>query len=99
MPRYKVPPEPDYGMSMPASGNKRKKKRQPTVCIPMNPEWLAKMKVGAAIEVELRGKVVGIEKREDETESRNEIRLALDSVDYYSDKEGEVKEVMDDEED
>ena len=96
MPTYQVPPEPDYAEAMPSSGSKRKKKRQPTLFIPVGPELMKEMKMGMAAKVTMKGKVMGMDMHENEKESRHEIRFAVDSVESYSGKEAEVEEVMDD---
>jgi hypothetical protein len=69
MPIYKVKPEQDYPMTAP-SGENRKKKRYPSVTIPVSPEIIAALEVGKPVVVELKGTVRGLESRQSATPTR-----------------------------
>lgn len=90
MPIYKVKPEPDY--SMPTVGEK-KRKRNPSVTIPVSKEIIAALEVGKPVVVELKGTVRGLESREsvdsDPYANRNEIRVELSVVEAYPSEEVE----------
>ena len=94
MPKYKVPAEPDYGAPAEVGTNRRKKKRQPTVYIHVDPKWLAKMKVGQKASFQISGEIVGIHMDDDEHSKRSEIRLALSEVEHYG--KNRYEEVFDD---
>jgi hypothetical protein len=53
MPKYTVKPEADYPTAMPSS--EKKKKRYPTVTIPVSKEIIAALKVDGPVVVELKG--------------------------------------------
>lgn len=95
MPTYKVKPEPDYGCA-PVESSKKKRKRYPTVCIPVSPEIIAALEVEGDVEVVLKGKVRALESRQsadsDPWSNRNELRMELRVV------EAEAGEAADDEE-
>jgi hypothetical protein len=94
MPQYKVKPEPDYSVPMPASAKKRK--RYPSVTIPVSKEIIAALEVGGNVTVELKGKVVGLESRQstdnDPWGNRDELRLELRVVDAYPAEGGDEPE-------
>lgn len=86
MPVYKVKPETDYPMTAPDGAN-RKKKRYPSVTIPVSKEIIAALEVGKPVVVELKGTVRALESREsvdtDPYSNRNEIRVELSVVEAY----------------
>lgn len=86
MPVYKVKPETDYPTAMPAESAK-KKKRYPSVTIPVSKEIIAALEVGKSVVVELKGTVRGLESREsvdnDPYANRNELRVELSVVEAY----------------
>lgn len=92
MPVYKVKPETDYPTAMPSSVD-RKKKRYPSVTIPVSKEIIAALEVGAAVVVELKGTVRGLESREsvdnDPYANRNELRVELSVVEAYPNEDDE----------
>jgi hypothetical protein len=92
MPVYKVKPEKNYPEMVGASSTK-KKKRYPSVAIPVSPEIIAALEVGGQVEVTLKGKVVGLESRQssdsDPYSNRNDLRVELRVVEAYPD-EGET---------
>lgn len=94
MPTYKVKPEPDYSCAVPAE--KSKKKRYPSVTIPVSPEIIAALEVGGQVVVELKGTVRGLESRQstdnDPYSNRNELRLELRVVDAYAGEEADEEE-------
>lgn len=106
MPTYKVKPEPDYG-AMPSPPTK--KKRYPSVTIPVSPEIIAALEVGGDVEVTLKGTVRGLESRQstdnDPYQNRNELRVELRTVEAYPDdgaddeaddeKEPDMKDAID----
>lgn len=83
MPKYNVPAEKSY-RGVPDGETEME---QPRLSIPLKPEWVTKIKLGAKISLELSGKVVATELREGEERSRSEIDLAIDSVEYYPQSE------------
>ena len=91
MPKYKVPAE---KFDMAVSASKRNKGHQPTVYVPMKPEWLTKLKLGQKLSIEIKGKVSGIESHERENHSRHEVQIEVEEVQYYGKKEAEVAEVF-----
>ncbi len=95
MPVYKVKPETDYPMTAP-SPEGRKKKRYPSVTIPVSKEIIAALEVGKPVEVTLKGTVRGLESREsvdnDPYANRNEIRVELNVVEAYPSEEAEDDE-------
>lgn len=86
MPIYKVKPEPDYNTAMPSAPDS-KKKRYPSVTIPVSPEIIAALEVGGPVVVELKGEVRGLESRQstdgDPYSNRNELRVELRTVEAY----------------
>lgn len=92
MPVYKVKPEADYPMAM-SSSDQRKKKRFPSVTIPVSKEIIAALEVGKPVVVELKGTVRGLESREsvdnDPYSNRNELRVELSVVEAYPSEDAE----------
>lgn len=67
----------------------------PTICVPVDKDWLNKLEVGKDITVTLKGKLVEIAMNEPEKEySRNEIRVEVHKVEM--DEGGEYKELVED---
>jgi len=79
MPSYKVPAEESFGATV---EGEKEKDRQPTVFVPMDPAWADPMKIGKAIEVTLRGKLVGfsVRKREGDKRDHSDMDIAVDLV-------------------
>ncbi len=101
MPVYKVKPESDYPAEINTS--ERKKKRYPSVSIPVSKEIIAALEVGKPVTVELQGIVAGLESREssnggDPWANRNEVRVELRVVEAYpgDDAEEDADEGEDD---
>ncbi len=90
MPKYKVPPERNYHGLEPPS----KKKQQPSVTIPMKPEWLGNINVGDGIELTIKGEVTEVRMSERKEYKDSEVTIAASTVEYY--KKGEVDKVFDD---
>lgn len=80
MPVYKVKPEKNYGPVATDSAEPNKK-TYPSVCIPVSPEIIAALEVGAPVTVTLQGIVQGLESRQstgnDPWANRNELRVEL----------------------
>ncbi|HEX5128098.1 MAG TPA: hypothetical protein VFV90_00045, partial [Usitatibacter sp.] len=89
MPKYVVKPEQDYPMTAAESSPKKKAKRYPSVTIPVSKEIIAALEVDGAVEVTLKGKVVGLESRASSDPSpwgnRDEMRVELRVVEAYPD--------------
>jgi len=93
MPEYKVPATKPF-----SSSPDEPKPYQPSVHIPMKPEWLKKTKVGDEMEITLHGKIVGTELSENDDRKTSEVRMEIDSVGYYpTDKNAKV--LMEEDED
>lgn len=109
MPTYKVKPETDYPMNTVGSTPDKKKKRYPTVTLPVSQEILNALELEGDVEVTLKGKVVGLESREstgnDPYNNRKELRVELRTVEAYPDddagddeeeeKEPDMKDAID----
>jgi hypothetical protein len=85
MPKYTVKPEADYPTAMPSS--EKKKKRYPTVTIPVSKEIIAALEVDGPVVVELKGFVQKLQSSEasggDSYDNRTEIRVELRQVEAY----------------
>lgn len=92
-PVYEVKPEADYPMTAPGGMEKRKKKRYPTVTIPVSKEIIAALEIDKPVVVELKGTVRGLETREssdsDPYNNRKELRIELSVVEAYPSEEEE----------
>lgn len=107
MPTYKVKPEQDYPMAMSSESSAKKKKRYPSVTIPVSPEIIKALEVGGEVVVELKGTVRGLESRQstdnDPYSNRNELRVELRVVEAYAgeasdeedEKEPDMKDAID----
>lgn len=85
MPTYKVKPE-TFGVSPVESGEE---KSYPTVYFPISQEILKTLEVGETVTVELAGKVVGLESRDDKGKSVCDCRIELREVSVESGNEFE----------
>jgi hypothetical protein len=92
VPVFKVKPENDYPIAV-DSAERRKKKRFPTVSIPVSPAIIAALEVGKPVVVELKGTVRGLESRQsadaDPYMNRNELRVELRVVEAYPSEDDE----------
>ena len=77
MPKYNVPAI-DF-----SNVPDKPEKHQPSIYIPMKPEWIGKLKLGEKIEITLKGKVKGTHVDNSENYPRSEVEVALDVVSYY----------------
>jgi hypothetical protein len=95
MPIYKVKPETDHGCAMPAP-SKPRKKRYPTVTIPVSKEIVDALAVDGQVEVTLKGTVRGLETRQssdtDSWSNRTELRVELRTVEAYAGEEADDEE-------
>jgi len=87
VPVYKVKPETEsFPQVMPENG--KRKKRYPTVSIPVSQEILNALSVGDTVTVELKGFVQSLESRQstdsDPYMNRTEIRVELREVEAYA---------------
>lgn len=87
MPVYQVKPEADYPMTAPGGTENRKKKRYPTVTIPVSKEIIAALELDGPVVVELKGFVRKMQTSEasggDSYDNRTEIRVELRQVEAY----------------
>jgi len=94
VPTYKVKPENDYPMAIDSTA--KKKKRYPTVTVPVSPEIIKALEVGKPCFVELKGTVRALESRQssdsDPYSNRNELRIELREVEAYPSEDVEEKE-------
>jgi len=88
MPNYKVPAEKSFGIEG------KDEKRQPSVSIPMKPEWLTKIKMGETIDVLVRGKVEGLDSHESKSHSDSTVRVGVTEVEYYKTKKNMGDKMM-----
>lgn len=91
MPTYKVKPENDYPTAIEPTD--KRKKRYPSVTIPVSAEIIAALEVGGDVVVELKGKVRALESRQstesDPYSNRNELRVELRLVEAYPNEDAE----------